>query len=100
MVLALIIAWFSLWVGAGHLTKPLIDVSNTVKQVAEGNFKVNIKRRDTTKCEYEYINEVDELAKNVNLRNTPELTFIIDNSIEYGVTMSKKIDDILGNSEE
>lgn len=66
LVLALIIAWFSLWVGAGHLTKPLIDVSNTVKQVAEGNFKVNIKRRDTTKCEYEYINEVDELAKNVN----------------------------------
>lgn len=66
LVLALIIACFSLWVGAGHLTKPLIDVSNTVKQVAEGNFKVNIKRRDTTKCEYEYINEVDELAKNVN----------------------------------
>ena len=66
LVLALIIAWFSLWVGAGHLTKPLIDVSNTEKQVAEGNFKVNIKRRDTTKCEYEYINEVDELAKNVN----------------------------------
>ena len=51
---------------AGHLTKPLIDVSNTVKQVAEGNFKVNIKRRNTTDCEYEYINEVDELAKNVN----------------------------------
>ena len=66
LVLALIIAWFSLWVGAGHLTKPLIDVSNTVKQVAEGNFKVNIKRRNTTDCEYEYINEVDELAKNVN----------------------------------
>ncbi|MFY9276425.1 MAG: HAMP domain-containing sensor histidine kinase [Clostridium sp.] len=66
LVLALIIAWFSLWVGAGHLTKPLIDVSNTVKQVAEGNFKVNIKRRNTTNCEYEYINEVDELAKNVN----------------------------------
>ena len=66
LVLALIIAWFSLWVGAGHLTKPLIDVSNTVKHVAEGNFKVNIKRRNTTDCEYEYINEVDELAKNVN----------------------------------
>ena len=66
LVLALIIAWFSLWIGAGHLTKPLIDVSNTVKQVAEGNFKVNIKRRNTTDCEYEYINEVDELAKNVN----------------------------------
>lgn len=37
-----------------------------------------------------------ELARRINLRNTPELTFVIDNSIEYGVTMSKKIDDILG----
>ena len=66
LVLALIIAWFSLWVGAGHLTNQLIDLSNTVKHVSEGNFKVNIKRRNTTDCEYEYINEVDELAKNVN----------------------------------
>ncbi len=36
-----------------------------------------------------------ELAHSVNLRNTPEITFIMDQSIEYGVTMSKKIDDIV-----
>lgn len=35
------------------------------------------------------------LAKNVNLRNTPELTFIIDQSIEYGVNMSRLIDDVV-----
>lgn len=35
-----------------------------------------------------------QLAKNLNLRNTPELTFVIDQSIEYGVNMSKKIDDV------
>ena len=35
-----------------------------------------------------------QLARNLNLRNTPELTFIIDNSIEYGVNMSKLIDEI------
>lgn len=35
-----------------------------------------------------------QLAKTVNLRNTPELTFIMDQSIEYGVEMSKKIDEI------
>lgn len=35
-----------------------------------------------------------QLAKSLNLRNTPELTFIIDNSIEYGVNMSKLIDEI------
>ena len=34
------------------------------------------------------------LAKNVNLRNTPEITFILDQSIEYGVTMSKRIDEV------
>lgn len=35
------------------------------------------------------------LAKTLNLRNTPELTFVIDDSIEYGVSMSKKIDDLM-----
>ena len=30
-----------------------------------------------------------ELARNINLRNTPEITFILDQSIEYGVRMSK-----------
>lgn len=35
-----------------------------------------------------------ELARNINLRNTPEITFILDQSIEYGVRMSKMIDDV------
>ena len=34
------------------------------------------------------------LAKNLNLRNTPELTFVLDVSIEYGVNMSKLIDTV------
>lgn len=34
------------------------------------------------------------LAKSINLRNTPEIRFIIDQSIEYGVHMSKLIDDV------
>lgn len=33
------------------------------------------------------------LAKNLNLRNTPEIRFVMDQSIEYGVRMSKLIDD-------
>ena len=33
-----------------------------------------------------------QLAKSINLRNTPEIRFILDESIEYGVTMSKLID--------
>lgn len=35
-----------------------------------------------------------ELARRVNLRNTPEIKFILDQSIEYGVTMSKLIDEV------
>jgi len=34
------------------------------------------------------------LAKSLNLRNTPELTFIMDDSIEYGIQMSKRIDEL------
>lgn len=40
------------------------------------------------------------LAQNINLRNTPEIRFILDQSIAYGVTMSKKIDEVNRNDEE
>ena len=35
-----------------------------------------------------------ELARTVNMRNTPEITFIMDQSIEYGVNISRKIDEV------
>lgn len=35
-----------------------------------------------------------KLAKTINLRNTPEIKFILDQSIEYGINMSKLIDDV------
>lgn len=41
-----------------------------------------------------------ELARNINLRNTPEITFILDQSIEYGVRMSKMIDDVTKDMHE
>jgi len=39
-----------------------------------------------------------ELAHTLNMRNTPEVKFVLDQSIEYGVNMSKKIDDIARTS--
>lgn len=36
----------------------------------------------------------NKIAKTINLRNTPEITFIMDQSIAYGVSMSKMIDDV------
>ena len=35
-----------------------------------------------------------ELARRVNLRNTPEIKFILDQSIEYGVNMSRLIEEV------
>ncbi len=35
-----------------------------------------------------------ELARRVNLRNTPEIRFIVDQSIAYGERMSKLIDEV------
>ncbi|MBR5337504.1 MAG: 30S ribosome-binding factor RbfA [Lachnospiraceae bacterium] len=34
----------------------------------------------------------NRIAKAINLRNTPEIRFILDESIEYGINMMKKID--------
>ena len=40
------------------------------------------------------------LARSINLRNTPEIRFVMDQSIEYGVHMSKLIDDVNQGSKE
>ncbi|MBR5247990.1 MAG: 30S ribosome-binding factor RbfA [Lachnospiraceae bacterium] len=40
------------------------------------------------------------LAKTINLRNTPNITFVMDQSIEYGVNMSRKIDEVMGKTKQ
>lgn len=41
-----------------------------------------------------------KLAKTINLRNTPDITFVMDQSIEYGVNMSHKIDEVIAQDAE
>lgn len=41
-----------------------------------------------------------QLARTINLRNTPEITFVMDQSIEYGVNMSRKIDEVMAEDAE
>ena len=36
-----------------------------------------------------------ELAARVNLRNTPELKYVLDKSMEYGVKMDRLIDEVI-----
>ena len=42
----------------------------------------------------------NRIAKVINLRNTPEITFILDQSIEYGVSMSRRIDEVIAGDDE
>ena len=37
------------------------------------------------------------LAQTVNMRNTPEIRFVLDQSIAYGARMSQLIDETVGN---
>lgn len=38
-----------------------------------------------------------KLARTINLRNTPDITFVMDQSIEYGVNMSRRIDEVMSS---
>ncbi|HAJ74280.1 MAG TPA: 30S ribosome-binding factor RbfA [Lachnospiraceae bacterium] len=40
------------------------------------------------------------LARNLNLRNTPELSFRLDESMEYAAKMSRMISDVMENDEK
>lgn len=40
-----------------------------------------------------------EVARRVNLRNTPQFTFKLDESIQYGMHMSKMINDVMKDIE-
>ena len=41
-----------------------------------------------------------QLAHTINLRNTPEIKFLMDQSIAYGVDMSHKIDEVMAQDRE
>lgn len=49
------------------------------------------------KCAEGFIRK--KLAESINLRNTPEISFIADDSIAYGVRMSKMIEDAVNDRE-
>ncbi len=57
-----------------------------------GDEKVQKDTLDGLKSAEGYIRR--ELASRINLRNTPEIRFIVDQSIEHGIRMSKLIDEV------
>lgn len=41
-----------------------------------------------------------QLARRLNLRNTPEILFVLDQSIEYGVHMTHLINEVIGTEKK
>lgn len=41
----------------------------------------------------------NQLARIINLRNTPQISFVMDQSIEYGVNMSRRIDEVIAQDD-
>ncbi len=73
-------------------------ILNSVKHISV--FLEMMKKKETMKGLNSAVGYIRrELAHSINLRNTPEITFILDESIEYGVNMSKKIDELNHGSE-
>lgn len=56
-----------MWHGSAHLTKPLKEITDAVKKISHGDFSVHIQRNPIWRKDYDYSNEIDELAENVNL---------------------------------
>lgn len=65
-IMTIVLGGILLWVGTAHFIKPIIEVSNAVKKVSEGDFTVKIKRNEKLRGKYQYSNEIDELAESVN----------------------------------
>ena len=59
---------FALWHEAHYITSPIIKISEGVQKVAEGDFSIQFEfnRYHKRKNESQYIDELDELAKNFN----------------------------------
>ena len=99
-----------------QITKELTEILRTVKDPRVSGAFISIIRADTSgdlkfsKVHYSILgsdeNEVKkglvsasgfirhELAERLNLRTTPELTFIHDNSIEHGANIAKILNDL------
>ena len=96
----------------GELKDPRIDPMATVTEVSVtpdlkyctayvsvlGDEEHGNETIDGLKSAMGYIRR--ELASRVNLRNTPELRFVLDRSLEYGIRMSKLIDEVIAKDNE
>lgn len=64
--LTMIIGGIALYIGSGHLLKPIEALNPVVNKIAEGDFTVRAERKKRKAGNYLYIHELDELSANVN----------------------------------
>ena len=82
---------------------PVVSVTEAIVATDQKNCKVMISVLGDEKAKEDTMEGLKSssgfirhmLAVNLNLRNTPELHFKLDESIEYGVEMSKRIDEVM-----
>lgn len=75
-----------------------VEVTTDLKQCKAyistlGDEKVKADTMEGLKSAEGYIRR--QLAKTLNLRNTPEIIFVEDNSLEYGARMNKLIHEVM-----
>ena len=63
-----------------------------------GNDEDRLRTEEGLKSAAGYVRST--LAKQLNMRYTPEIRFIMDDSIEYAINMSKKIDEVTAKDNE
>lgn len=64
--LTMTIGGIALYIGSGHLLKPIEALNPVVNKIAEGDFTVRTERKKRKTGSYLYIHELDELSANVN----------------------------------
>ncbi|MCL2664028.1 MAG: 30S ribosome-binding factor RbfA [Defluviitaleaceae bacterium] len=70
----------------------------TVSVSILGNEKQRDQSMEALRSATGYIRK--RIAETINLRVTPEITFVFDNSIERGMIMQKKIDEVINSDRE
>ena len=81
-----------------HVMTSVVEEIMLAKRMEEGDEEAQKETLAGLKSAEGFIRK--ELARTINLRNTPEVIFIMDQSIEYGVNMSKKIDEVNQKDQE
>ena len=76
------------------------EVMRELSNIIRGEIKDPRINPMTSVVAVEVAPDLKTAKASVNLRNTPEIKFVLDQSIEYGIHMSKMIDEVTKDIKE